>query len=57
MGLDDNHLQNTLTELDCDFDCGIDQKGITNLKVLRKLNADLNSKITDVRSLFIKKLN
>ena len=31
-----NHLQNTLTELHCDGDCGIDQKGITNLKIIRK---------------------
>ena len=25
-----------LTELDCRYDCGIDQKGISDLKVLKK---------------------
>ena len=47
MGLDVNHLQNTLTELNCIGDCGIDQKGISNLKVLQKLSANCNSKITE----------
>ena len=45
---DVNHLQYTLTELNCRWDCGIDQKGISYLKALQKLDACGNYKITNV---------
>ena len=46
-----NHLRNTLTELDCRWDCGIDQMGISDLLKLQKLNATNNVRITDVNHL------
>ena len=56
---DVNHLANTLIELDCGWNyiigtycnCGIDQKGISDLLKLQKLVTDANATITDVNHL------
>ena len=42
-----NHIKETLKELDCGLNCGIDQNGINELKLV-KLNASHNKKIKNV---------
>ena len=44
-------MKNSLIELNCRYNCGIDQKGINELIKLEKLYAWNNSKITDVNHL------
>jgi len=54
---DSHHLKDTLVELDCsgyypdDHDCGIDQKGICELKYIKKLNCGDVHKINNVNHL------
>ena len=45
---DVNYLKNSLIELNCSGDCGIDQKGINELIKLEILYAKYNEKITDI---------
>ena len=46
-----NHLAETLLELSCNRGCGINQKGISQLKKLQVLHASNNSRITSVNHL------
>jgi len=46
-----NHLSDVLEELDCGDYCGIDQKGMYQLKKLRILKCLFNEKIKDINNM------